>query len=170
AARKQDQLPGEEEAEEEGREEAAEDEVPPVGSRAPLHMLCDSGGGHSRRKGNRGVRPERVQKAFCLIELTCLGPMSTIVVRERTRSPQESGIGQRQAGQKPVVQEKGGEIAEMLSLYMKLRSLTTRQEGQGMVEYALILVLVSIVVIVILLTMGNQIKNVFSNVVAALGA
>jgi len=44
----------------------------------------------------------------------------------------------------------------MLNLYMKLRSLTTRQEGQGMVEYALILVLVSIVVIVILLTMGNQ--------------
>jgi pilus assembly protein Flp/PilA len=45
-----------------------------------------------------------------------------------------------------------------------------RQSGQGMVEYALILVLVSIVVIVILLTMGNQIQNVFSNVVAALGA
>jgi pilus assembly protein Flp/PilA len=44
-----------------------------------------------------------------------------------------------------------------------------RQRGQGMVEYALILVLVSIVVIVILLTMGNQIVNVFSNVVAALG-
>ena len=44
-----------------------------------------------------------------------------------------------------------------------------RQSGQGMVEYALILVLVSIVVIVILLTMGNQIANVFSNVVAALG-
>jgi pilus assembly protein Flp/PilA len=45
-----------------------------------------------------------------------------------------------------------------------------RQDGQGMVEYALILVLVSIVVIVILLTMGNQIKNVFSNIVDALGA
>jgi pilus assembly protein Flp/PilA len=43
------------------------------------------------------------------------------------------------------------------------------QEGQGMVEYALILVLVSIVVIVVLLTMGNQINNVFSNVVVALG-
>jgi len=38
-----------------------------------------------------------------------------------------------------------------------------------MVEYALILVLVSIVVIVILLTMGHQIANVFSNVVSALG-
>jgi pilus assembly protein Flp/PilA len=45
----------------------------------------------------------------------------------------------------------------------------SHQRGQGMVEYALILVLVSIVVIVILLTMGNQIVNVFSNVVAALG-
>ena len=47
--------------------------------------------------------------------------------------------------------------------------LALKEKGQGMVEYALILVLVSIVVIVILLTMGNQIKNVFSNVVAALG-
>jgi pilus assembly protein Flp/PilA len=49
------------------------------------------------------------------------------------------------------------------------RRFKGRQSGQGMVEYALILVLVSIVVIVILLTMGNQIANVFSNVVAALG-
>lgn len=38
-----------------------------------------------------------------------------------------------------------------------------------MVEYALILVLVSVVVILILLTMGNQIQDVFSNIVAALG-
>jgi Flp pilus assembly pilin Flp len=38
-----------------------------------------------------------------------------------------------------------------------------------MVEYALILVLVSIVVIVILLTMGAQIKDVFINVAKALG-
>lgn len=52
----------------------------------------------------------------------------------------------------------------------KLRGLIVRQEGQGMVEYALILVLVSIVVIVILLTLGNQIRNVFSNIVCALGA
>lgn len=39
-----------------------------------------------------------------------------------------------------------------------------------MVEYALILVLVSIVVIVVLITMGGQVKNTFSNVVTALGA
>jgi pilus assembly protein Flp/PilA len=56
----------------------------------------------------------------------------------------------------------------MLRLYFKLSSLLSRKEGQGMVEYALILALVSIVVIAILLTMGNQVRNVFSNVVVAL--
>ena len=39
-----------------------------------------------------------------------------------------------------------------------------------MVEYALILVLVSIVVIVVLLTMGGQVKNMFSNVQVALSS
>jgi pilus assembly protein Flp/PilA len=59
---------------------------------------------------------------------------------------------------------------QMIILYLEgLRALASRKSGQGMVEYALILVLVSIVVIIILLTMGKQIKNVFSNVVAALG-
>lgn len=42
--------------------------------------------------------------------------------------------------------------------------LRTREEGQGMVEYALILVLISIVVIVILSTLGKTVNNVFSNV------
>ncbi len=38
------------------------------------------------------------------------------------------------------------------------------EEGQGMVEYALILVLIAVVVIVILQVVGNQVNNVFSNV------
>jgi len=41
-----------------------------------------------------------------------------------------------------------------------------REEGQGLVEYALILVLVVIVVFVILVLLGPAIGNVFSNVVA----
>ena len=40
-----------------------------------------------------------------------------------------------------------------------------REEGQGLVEYALILVLVAIVVIAILLVLGPTIGNVFSQVV-----
>jgi pilus assembly protein Flp/PilA len=45
-----------------------------------------------------------------------------------------------------------------------LEQLNTREEGQGMVEYALILVLISIVVIVILTTLGHSVNNVFSNI------
>lgn len=41
-------------------------------------------------------------------------------------------------------------------------------EGQGMVEYALILALVSVVAIALLITLGGKVKNVFSNVNAAL--
>lgn len=39
-----------------------------------------------------------------------------------------------------------------------------REEGQGLVEYALILVLVAIVVIAILAILGPQIANIFSKV------
>jgi pilus assembly protein Flp/PilA len=42
--------------------------------------------------------------------------------------------------------------------------LTAREDGQGMVEYALILVLIAIVVIVILQIVGKQVNNVFSNI------
>ena len=42
-----------------------------------------------------------------------------------------------------------------------------REEGQGLVEYALILVLVAIVVIVILALLGPAIGNIFSNIVNA---
>jgi pilus assembly protein Flp/PilA len=40
-----------------------------------------------------------------------------------------------------------------------------REKGQGLVEYALILVLVAIVVIAILLVLGPVVGNVFSNIV-----
>ena len=42
-----------------------------------------------------------------------------------------------------------------------------REEGQGLVEYSFILVLVSLIVIVVLALIGPAIGNVFSNVVSA---
>jgi len=42
-----------------------------------------------------------------------------------------------------------------------------KEKGQGLVEYALILVLVAVVVIVILAILGPTIGNVFSNIVEA---
>lgn len=53
--------------------------------------------------------------------------------------------------------EKGGE-----KMYLP------REEGQGLVEYALILVLVAIVVIAILALLGPQIANIFSKVTSGL--
>ncbi|MGC9397562.1 MAG: Flp family type IVb pilin [Anaerolineae bacterium] len=44
-----------------------------------------------------------------------------------------------------------------------------REEGQGLVEYALILVLIAIVVIVILTVLGGQISTIFSQITSGLG-
>jgi pilus assembly protein Flp/PilA len=55
--------------------------------------------------------------------------------------------------------KKGGE-RKMLFL--------PREEGQGLVEYALILVLVAIVVIVVLGLLGDQVSAVFTRVTEAL--
>lgn len=45
-----------------------------------------------------------------------------------------------------------------------LRSFFAKEEGQGLVEYALILVLIAIVVIGILSLLGRQVSTVFSQV------
>ena len=44
------------------------------------------------------------------------------------------------------------------------------EEGQGLVEYALILVMVAIVVLAVLLLVGPQIANTFSKVTNGLAA
>jgi pilus assembly protein Flp/PilA len=55
------------------------------------------------------------------------------------------------------------------NLLLKLRVLLD-QRGQGMVEYALILVLVAIVVIVALTTMGTAISSKFSQITTGLNS
>jgi pilus assembly protein Flp/PilA len=58
------------------------------------------------------------------------------------------------------------------SWYVRLRNRVSEalsgrdsnEEGQGMVEYALILVLIAIVVIVILAVVGHKVSTVFSNI------
>lgn len=43
------------------------------------------------------------------------------------------------------------------------------EEGQGLVEYALVLALIAVVVILILILLGPQIGNLFSQVVPCIG-
>lgn len=45
-----------------------------------------------------------------------------------------------------------------------LQNFFDREEGQGLVEYALILVLIAIVVIGILSVLGNRVSTVFSQI------
>jgi pilus assembly protein Flp/PilA len=43
-----------------------------------------------------------------------------------------------------------------------------RRDGQAMVEYALILVLIAVVVIAVLLVLGGEINAIFNNIAGAL--
>ena len=52
----------------------------------------------------------------------------------------------------------------MSELLLKLKSFWNREEGQGLVEYALILVLVSIVAIGALRLIGTNVANVLNQV------
>ncbi len=45
-----------------------------------------------------------------------------------------------------------------------LRSFFAKEDGQGLVEYALILVLIAIVVIGILTLLGGRVSEVFSSI------
>lgn len=45
-----------------------------------------------------------------------------------------------------------------------LRSFFTKEDGQGLVEYALILVLIAIVVIGILTVLGRSVAGVFTEI------
>ncbi len=47
---------------------------------------------------------------------------------------------------------------------MWLHWLRTRQEGQGMTEYALILGLIAVVVIAALTALGGSVKDVFNTI------
>ena len=49
-----------------------------------------------------------------------------------------------------------------------LRSFFAKEDGQGLVEYALILVLIAIVVIGILTVLGGKVSQVFSSIYSGL--
>jgi pilus assembly protein Flp/PilA len=63
-------------------------------------------------------------------------------------------------------------VVAMQMLYLRaaegLRALRDREEGQGMVEYALILFLVSIVAVGALTEIGTTIEGVFNEIVEKL--
>jgi pilus assembly protein Flp/PilA len=63
---------------------------------------------------------------------------------------------------------KAGNHRKKISLAKEVKKMlyAPKEKGQGLVEYALILVLVAVVVIVILALLGPAIGNVFSNIIS----
>lgn len=57
-----------------------------------------------------------------------------------------------------------GEVSRLLRLLKD-----GAEQGQSMIEYALVLVLIAVVVVAVLSQLGTQIKGVFTNVLKALG-
>jgi pilus assembly protein Flp/PilA len=56
----------------------------------------------------------------------------------------------------------------MTSLYTQLVNKFASKKGQTLVEYGLILALVSVVVITVLSLLGNQINNTFNTIIETL--
>jgi pilus assembly protein Flp/PilA len=63
--------------------------------------------------------------------------------------------------------EKQMRLREILE---ELTARLEREEGQDMIEYALLAALISIVAIAVILLVGPYIKNLFQDVVNALGS
>jgi len=61
--------------------------------------------------------------------------------------------------------EEGNRMREFMEKFFAMVNyLKTKEEGQGLAEYALILVLVAIVCVAALIFLGGSINNVLSNV------
>ena len=56
----------------------------------------------------------------------------------------------------------------MLKLYTRLQTLRAREEGQGMVEYALLAGLISVVAILAVTAVGENVNTIFESVRDAL--
>lgn len=54
-------------------------------------------------------------------------------------------------------------------LFQQLSLMRGEEEGQDLIEYALIIVLVVLVVVAALTALGSQVQSVFNNITGALG-
>jgi pilus assembly protein Flp/PilA len=82
--------------------------------------------------------------------------------RNSRLSPSRNGIHQK--GEQQVVLQK------TYGFLFNLRARLERQDGQALVEYALILALIAVVSIVVLQLLGVNVSRIFNSVNTALSA
>jgi Flp pilus assembly pilin Flp len=71
-----------------------------------------------------------------------------------------------------VFQSEGHNAREelsMLALYLKLRNLFVNEEGQDLIEYALLVVLIAVAGIAVLSPVGDWITGIFQRISRELG-
>jgi Flp pilus assembly pilin Flp len=73
-----------------------------------------------------------------------------------------TGLPERASPERRIVVDRLRQIS--MQAYLALRGARDREEGQALVEYALVLFLVAVVCIVILGTLGNAVSSMFSKV------
>jgi pilus assembly protein Flp/PilA len=56
----------------------------------------------------------------------------------------------------------------IMKMYLKCQDLMNREEGQDLVEYALVIALISIAAVATMKTMSTAIVNVFTSITAEL--
>lgn len=56
----------------------------------------------------------------------------------------------------------------MLSLYVRFKNFMNREEGQGMVEYGLVVGLVALVVIGAVFLLGGRLESLFTGILESL--
>jgi pilus assembly protein Flp/PilA len=61
-------------------------------------------------------------------------------------------------------------VNAQLEIRERLNALTSQEEGQDMIEYALLAALISIVAIAIIILVGPYLKDLFQDVVNGLGS
>jgi pilus assembly protein Flp/PilA len=57
----------------------------------------------------------------------------------------------------------------LLKMYVKLQNLMDREEGQDLVEYALVVALIAFAAVASMKTLASNINSVFSNIAVTLG-
>jgi pilus assembly protein Flp/PilA len=61
-------------------------------------------------------------------------------------------------------------VNTQIAIRERIDTLTSREEGQDMIEYALLAALISIVAIAIIILVGPYLKDLFQDVVNGLGS
>jgi len=56
-----------------------------------------------------------------------------------------------------------------MSLLIRLRSLVRHEEGQDLLEYALLVALIALVAVAAVTAAGQSVNTIFTNIAAALG-